>query len=82
MRLRQSKSKDRWNAGGNSFLSPSSIAGGVSPMVRDPVCGRELDEEDVLATTEYEEQTYYFCSQECHDQFLRDPQAYVHRQVV
>ncbi len=51
-------------------------------MVRDPVCGMEIDEQDAKATAEYEGHTYYFCSRSCRDQFLQNPQAYAQRQEV
>ncbi|HJQ77118.1 MAG TPA: YHS domain-containing protein [Acidimicrobiia bacterium] len=45
-------------------------------MVTDPVCGMRIDTDDAAATAEYESETYYFCSQACHDRFLADPASY------
>lgn len=51
-------------------------------MVRDPVCGMEIEEQEARATAEYEGQTYYFCCIACREQFLKHPQAYAQRQLV
>jgi adenylate cyclase len=45
-------------------------------VVIDPVCGMRIEEDDAAATAEYDGQTYYFCSQACHDVFVSDPAAY------
>lgn len=45
-------------------------------MVTDPVCGMRIDSEDAVATADYEERTYYFCSEACHEGFVADPAAY------
>ena len=42
----------------------------------DPVCEMEVDEERSIKS-EYEGITYYFCSQECKEEFDSDPEAYV-----
>src|SRR5438067_330330 len=39
-------------------------------MAIDPICGMRVDTADAPATAEYEVETYYFCSQACHDAFL------------
>ncbi len=45
-------------------------------MARDPVCGMEVDVENAPASTEYNGQTYYFCSEECKEDFERNPERY------
>lgn len=45
-------------------------------MVTDPVCGMTVDPEKAAAKVEYEEKTWYFCSQNCHDKFQESPQLY------
>ncbi len=45
--------------------------------VTDAVCGMEFDAERPLGQTEYNEETYYFCSEACKRQFEADPQRYV-----
>jgi YHS domain-containing protein len=45
-------------------------------MVADPVCGMRIDTDDAVASAEHGGQTYYFCSQACHDAFVADPASY------
>jgi YHS domain-containing protein len=45
-------------------------------MVIDPVCGMEIDESHAPATTEFEGQPYYFCSESCRDEFEANPSLY------
>ncbi len=42
----------------------------------DPVCGMEVEEQSAAAQSEYEEQTYYFCSPGCKKKFEEDPEQY------
>jgi YHS domain-containing protein len=41
-------------------------------MIKDPVCGMVVNPARAVATTEYKEKTYYFCSNYCADLF--DPE--------
>ena len=43
---------------------------------KDPVCGMTVDEESAPASSEYEGKTYYFCSQDCKEEFDSDPASY------
>jgi YHS domain-containing protein len=49
-------------------------------MARDPVCGREINQQNAPERSEYEGQTFYFCSAGCKSDFERDPKDYVLRQ--
>jgi Cu+-exporting ATPase len=44
--------------------------------VKDAVCGMEIDPKSAVATEDYEGETYYFCSESCHEKFKADPQKY------
>jgi len=46
-------------------------------MVVDPVCGMELKKEDAKATYEHNGKTYYFCTEECKDKFVKEPGNYI-----
>jgi Cu+-exporting ATPase len=46
-------------------------------MATDPVCGMRVDTEDAIASAEYDGETYYFCSEACHEAFVADPDAFV-----
>lgn len=39
----------------------------------------DVDERTAAATSEYEGDTYYFCSEECKQKFDADPESYVSR---
>ena len=45
-------------------------------MVKDPVCGMDIDPQSAFARREHMGQTFYFCSQNCVDQFDADPHKY------
>jgi len=44
---------------------------------KDPVCGMEVTYETAQARSEYNGQTYYFCSLGCKEDFDREPEKYV-----
>ena len=45
--------------------------------LKDPVCGMDVTYETAQARTEYDGQTFYFCSLDCKEAFDRDPEKYV-----
>ena len=44
--------------------------------MKDPVCGMEVTYETAQARSEYDGQTYYFCSLDCKEQFDQNPENY------
>ena len=46
-------------------------------MVKDPVCGMEIDPKTAAGKSDYKGVTYYFCSQGCKSAFDKEPQKYV-----
>lgn len=42
-------------------------------MVKDPVCGMEVDESEAVATSRFEGTAYYFCAAGCKRAFDQDP---------
>ncbi len=46
-------------------------------MVKDPVCGMEIEEQAAVASHVYDGRTYYFCSHACEEQFLEKPEFFV-----
>ncbi|MBX0297677.1 MaoC/PaaZ C-terminal domain-containing protein [Haloarcula nitratireducens] len=46
-------------------------------MPVDPVCGMEIPIDATEATTEYQEETFHFCSTDCRDLFESAPQQYL-----
>jgi Cu+-exporting ATPase len=45
--------------------------------VIDPVCGRELANDDTAWTLTFGGETFYFCSLDCHDEFEQHPEEYL-----
>lgn len=46
-------------------------------MVKDPVCGMEVDEHEVTHQLQYMGKTYYFCTTRCKESFEKDPEIYL-----
>lgn len=46
-------------------------------LVKDPVCGMEIDPKESGGTSEYQGETYYFCSEHCKKVFDKEPEKYV-----
>jgi membrane fusion protein, copper/silver efflux system len=62
----------------------TSTAGNPNEQHKDLVCGMYLDEKKVRTageTSDFEGQTYFFCSEECKRFFEKNPQKYVDRDV-
>ena len=53
--------------------------GSQSSQNIDPVCGMKVDQNTSKAQSNYQGQTYQFCSQECKQKFDRSPQQYAKR---
>jgi Cu+-exporting ATPase len=45
-------------------------------MVKDPVCGMEIEPQAAFAAREHMGQKYYFCSEACLKKFEADPHLY------
>jgi Cu+-exporting ATPase len=43
----------------------------------DPICGMDVEPENAAAKSEYEGKTYYFCCEDCKQEFDSHPQQYV-----
>lgn len=46
-------------------------------MVKDPVCGMQVDEKKAAGSSLYKGQTYYFCSASCREKFEKQPEQFV-----
>jgi YHS domain-containing protein len=49
-------------------------------MQMDVVCGMKVDPANAPAKSEYNGQTYYFCSKECKQRFEAQPERYIKNQ--
>lgn len=48
-------------------------------MQTDPVCGMKISEDDAAGQSEFEGQTYYFCSTACKKQFDANPTRFINK---
>ncbi|MAT41362.1 MAG: YHS domain-containing protein [Anaerolineaceae bacterium] len=46
-------------------------------MHKDLVCGMDVDPETAAGKSEFQGETYYFCSQGCKKAFDKEPEKYV-----
>jgi len=46
-------------------------------VVKDPVCGMDVETATAAGHTEYKGETYYFCGSKCKESFDRDPEQYL-----
>jgi YHS domain-containing protein len=49
----------------------------MAQLVKDPVCGMDVDPASAAATSEHAGATYYFCAVGCKEAFDADPQKYL-----
>jgi YHS domain-containing protein len=45
----------------------------------DVVCGMQIEESDKTGQSEYNGQTYYFCSAACKSNFDEEPEEYINQ---
>ena len=45
-------------------------------MAKDLICGMQVDEKSAVGTSEYQGETYYFCSPGCKAAFDKEPEKY------
>jgi Cu+-exporting ATPase len=50
---------------------------GEKEVSKDPVCGRTVNEIEAAGHTDWNGQTYYFCSTECQERFEQDPALFL-----
>ena len=46
-------------------------------MAKDPVCDMDVEPTSAAGKSEYQGQTYYFCSPGCKQAFDKEPEKYV-----
>ncbi len=49
---------------------------GGNMLVKDPVCGMEIDPASAAGSSEYEGRTHYFCNLNCKESFDAEPEKY------
>lgn len=53
----------------------------MANTMKDPVCGMDIDPKTAAGKSEYQGQTYYFCSPGCKKSFDKEPEKYVGKQT-
>lgn len=46
-------------------------------MAIDPVCGMDVNENNPPAKSTYDGKTYYFCSEQCRQDFEEEPEDFI-----
>ena len=67
--LRERAGKEASKAGPSDEPVPTKL-------VKDPVCGMEIDPASAAGSSEYEGQTHYFCNLNCKESFDAEPEKY------
>ena len=49
----------------------------MADLVKDLVCGMEIDPATAAATSEYKGVTYYFCAESCKQEFDANPSKFL-----
>jgi YHS domain-containing protein len=57
-------------------IAPAAAAPAAATTMRDPVCGRQVDQPDPTLRSQYADQTYVFCSPACRDRFDEQPDIF------
>lgn len=57
------------------------LNGAMTPQkVKDPVCGMEVDPDDAAGSSEWDGQSYHFCSTHCLTKFKKNPVRYLEKE--
>jgi YHS domain-containing protein len=51
-------------------------------MAKDPVCGMQINESQTAGKSEYQGQTFYFCSPGCKQRFDQNPDRYADQRAT
>ena len=60
----------------------SKVAATTAHLVKDPVCGMDVDPSTAKHRADYAGQTYYFCSARCRERFVAEPTKYLAPEAV
>jgi len=54
----------------------------IKLMENDPVCGMKIEKADAAGQSDYEGQTFYFCSSACKEKFDANPTQYTNKSEI
>lgn len=49
---------------------------------KDPVCGMQMEPDNIASETNYEGKSYYFCSDDCRKKWDADPGRYAGKEMA
>jgi RND family efflux transporter MFP subunit len=58
-------------------MKAAALAAATAKLVKDPVCGMDVDPAKAAGSSKYKDQTYWFCSKSCKSKFDGSPDKYV-----
>ncbi|MFK8253139.1 heavy metal translocating P-type ATPase [Ancylobacter terrae] len=61
----------------HSHAHPASPSPAASHLVKDPVCGMDVDPHTTTLRAEHQGHSYYFCNPGCRTKFIADPARYL-----
>lgn len=64
-------------SGGHAAQAGSETKGEKAAVVKDPVCGMEVNNIKKAPTEKYKGKVYYFCSKKCEKAFKKGPAPYI-----
>ena len=62
---------------GHDHHDASATPSDAGTMVKDPVCGMDVDPHTAKHRADHQGRTYYFCAAGCRSKFLADPERYL-----
>jgi P-type Cu+ transporter len=65
-----------WKVERSKQYTEKKVGAASNVVVKDPVCGMEIQKDRAAAREEYQGKTYYFCSHDCHVKFKATPQTH------
>lgn len=51
----------------------------IPSLVKDPVCGMEINRSEAVAKEAYYGRNFFFCVSDCHQRFVQDPERYARK---
>jgi YHS domain-containing protein len=70
------------HAGQEQHGAPMTMASTTEGApTKDPVCGMDIQADKAPFSEEYKGKTYRFCSDSCHDRFLKNPGQYAGKSI-
>jgi Cu+-exporting ATPase len=76
-KMHESNHADHQRGSGHAQAAPTA-----THLVKDPVCGMDVDPHTTKHRADYAGHTYYFCAARCRERFIADPTKYLAAEAV